>query len=733
MKTEKIITELLEQMTLVEKIGMVHGNGLFQNKGVERLGIPSMKFSDGPMGVRNEFQNDKWIPLGNTDDYVSYLPSNSAIASTWDVDVAYEVGKVLGAEARGRGKDMILAPGINIKRSPLCGRNFEYLSEDPVLTAEMAVALIKGIQQNDVAACVKHFVANNQETNRLHVDTKVNERTLQEIYYPAFRQSVQRADVYSVMGAYNRLNGTYCCENNLLLKEVLRDQWGFEGIVISDWGAVHNTLDAGQAALDIEMSVFDNFDEYCLAEPLKQRILDESVDMACLDAKVRNILRVMFKLKMIGKEAVHRKNGSYNTMAHRQVLKKAAEKSVILLKNDSKLLPLGNTYHKKIAVIGCNADRIHSGGGGSAEIKALYEISPLLGIKMEFGGNAEIVYEPGYYIPEKKELNGENWQASSVDDKEKIQQQIRRMREEKRRLKKEAFYSDLSEIEEEYHRRALKLAEESDIVLFVGGLDHEYDIEGEDRPCMKLPYHQDELITKLLKVRPDTIVTMIGGSPVEMPWEEKAGTILWSYYAGMESGTALAGILTGRINPSGKLAETFPRVYEDTPTGHNGQFGKDNMVCYEEEIMVGYRHYEKNDILPMFCFGHGLSYTEFAYHDLQVKQDNDEKDRVSISFDIENVGQIDGREIVQIYVRDEECTVIRPEKELKAFKSITLKAGSVCRVEITLDSMAFSFYDEKKHDFCVEPGIFEICVGNSTQNILLHQKIKYPNCSKQNV
>ena len=283
MKTEKIITELLEQMTLDEKIGMVHGNGLFQNKGVERLGIPSMKFSDGPMGVRNEFQNDKWIPLGNTDDYVSYLPSNSAIASTWDVNVAYEVGKVLGAEARGRGKDMILAPGINIKRSPLCGRNFEYLSEDPVLTAEMAVALIKGIQQNDVAACVKHFVANNQETNRLHVDTKVNERTLQEIYYPAFRQSVQKADVYSVMGAYNRLNGTYCCENNLLLKEVLRDQWGFEGIVISDWGAVHNTLDAGQVALDIEMSVFDNFDEYCLAEPLKQRILDESVDMACLE------------------------------------------------------------------------------------------------------------------------------------------------------------------------------------------------------------------------------------------------------------------------------------------------------------------------------------------------------------------------------------------------------------------------------------------------------------------
>lgn len=409
------------------------------------------------------------------------------------------------------------------------------------------------------------------------------------------------------------------------------------------------------------------------------------------------------------------------------------DNQLILLKNDSKLLPLGNTYHKKIAVIGCNADRIHSGGGGSAEIKALYEISPLLGIKMEFGGNAEIVYEPGYYIPEKKELNGENWQASSVDDKEKIQQQIRMMREEKRRLKKEAFYSDLSEIEEGYHRRALKLAEESDIVLFVGGLDHEYDIEGEDRPCMKLPYHQDELITKLLKVRPDTIVTIIGGSPVEMPWEEKAGTILWSYYAGMESGTALAGILTGRINPSGKLAETFPRVYEDTPTGHNGQFGRDNMVCYEEEIMVGYRHYEKNDILPMFCFGHGLSYTEFAYHDLQVKQDNDAKDRVSISFDIENVGQIDGREIVQIYVRDEECTVIRPEKELKAFKSITLKAGSVCRVEITLDSMAFSFYDEKKHDFCVEPGIFEICVGNSTQNILLHQKIEYPNCSKQNV
>ena len=569
-RTEKEIESLIRKMTLDEKISMIHAASLFRSGGVERLGIPGIETSDGPMGVREEFMSDRWIPAGNNDDRVSYLPSNSALASTWNPYRAYEIGKVLGAEARGRGKDVILAPGINIKRSPLCGRNFEYMSEDPKLTATLAVPFIKGIQDNDVAACVKHFAANVQETDRLMVDEKIDDRTLHEIYFPAFKAAVQEGHAYSVMGAYNKVNGYHCCENKQLLDKVLREEWGFDGAVISDWGGVHLTKEAAECSLDLEMSVFPDFDEYMLANPLKELIQKGEVSEEAVDAKVRNLLRMMFRLKMIGKEKADRKTGTYNTPDHRNMILRAAEESMILLKNERQALPLDAAKIKKLVVIGQNAVTIHSDGGGSAEIKALYEICPLMGLKCYLGGGTQVKYVKGYHVPEKPKTFDHNWQADSLDDLKDSTAGILVREEdvpENHRAQENERLAQLKREQEEVHEKnkalfaeAVEAAKDADAVIFVGGLNHYIDSEGADRVDMKLPYEQDMLIEELLKVRKDMIVTLVGGSPVEMPWRDKARAILWSYYAGMETGTAFAKILFGDINPSGKLAEMYMRT-----------------------------------------------------------------------------------------------------------------------------------------------------------------------------
>jgi beta-glucosidase len=412
---EEIIEELLSQLTLEEKVRMIHGEGLFQSGGVERLSIPPMIMSDGPMGVRKEFEQASWINIGSTYDMVSYLPSNSALASTWNKELAYETGKVLGAEARGRGKDVILAPGINIKRSPLCGRNFEYMSEDPKLIEELVVPFIRGIQENDVAACVKHFAANNQETARLSVDTEVDERALREIYFPGFKAAVKEGETLTLMGAYNKLRGEHCCESKFLLGKVLREEWNFDGAIISDWGGVHNTKNAAESELDIEMSVTPEFDEYYMANPLLRAVKNGEIEEAVIDKKIRNILRTMLRLKMLGEVKENRKSGSYNTPQHRETILNTAREAVILLKNENKRLPIRRHGLKRLAVIGRNAEMLHSDGGGSAEIKALYEISPLMGLKKALGGNVQLSYAKGYYVPEKDEKNEINWQQDSLN------------------------------------------------------------------------------------------------------------------------------------------------------------------------------------------------------------------------------------------------------------------------------------------------------------------------------
>ena len=716
---EKQIEELLAQLTLDEKIGMVHGNGLFRTEGVERLGIPALKSSDGPMGVRNEFDNAHWVTVGTTDDYVSYLPSNSALASTWNRELAKTAGQVLGEEARGRGKDVILAPGINIKRSPLCGRNFEYMSEDPKLVEELTVPLIEGIQENDVAACVKHFAANSQETDRLWVDTIVDERTMREIYLPGFEAAVRKADTYSLMGAYNLLNGTHCCENKELLDDLLREEWGYDGTVISDWGAVHKTKEAAECSLDVEMSVFDNFDDYVLANPLKEAVKKGEIDEKHIDDKVRNILRMMFRLKMIGEKASERKTGTYNTPEHRQAILDAARESVILLKNEDNRLPIQTEGLKKLAVIGCNGAQIHSNGGGSAEIKALYEISPLMGLKTKLGGNVEVAYAKGYYIPEKEAESDENWQAASLEDQksEEYQAAMKAKEEKEKKLAEEAKIKNKELMEE-----AVALAASCDEVIFIGGLNHDWDVEGFDRPDMKLPYGQEELIAALLEVNPNTVLTFVAGSPIEMKnFADKAKAIVWCYYAGMEGGNALAEVLLGKVNPSGKLAETFPKSYADCVTAKNGEFAKEGRVEYKEGIYVGYRYFEKENVKPQFCFGHGLSYTEFVYKDLKVAVNGK---NAEVTLTVQNTGKMAGAEVVQVYVTDKEASVDRPLKELKGFAKVALQPGEEKKVTIGLSERDFAFYDVEKKDFVAETGEFESLVGASAEDIRLKETIE---------
>lgn len=712
--TEIYINELLSQLTLEEKIGMIHGAGLFRTEAVERLGIPPLTMSDGPMGVRAEFADNEWRSVGTTDDFVSYLPCNSAIASTWNRELAGKAGEVLGEEARARSKDVILAPGINIKRSPLCGRNFEYMSEDPRLVEEMVVPMVKGIQKGDTAACVKHFAANSQETERLWVDTIVDEQTLEEIYFPGFQAAVEKGGIFSLMGAYNLLNGDHCCTSKSLLNKKLREEWKFDGMVVSDWGGVHDTVKAAESGLDIEMDVTYEFDKHNLAKPLLEKIKAGELSEDLVDEKVRNILRLMLRLKMIGEQKEERKRGSYNTKEHQQAVLEVARESVILLKNEKQILPLNIDKVKKVAVIGGNAAAIHSNGGGSAEIKALYEISPLMGIKKILGGNAKVSYVPGYVLPEKKQGDGTNWQAESTQHDWSGERKEKTLSAEEIRKAEEKKAACL--------REALELAKESDTVIFVGGLNHVYDVEGQDRADMKLPYGQDELLAALLKEVPDTVVVMFAGSPVEMPWLSEAATVVWSYYAGMEGGTALAEVLFGTVNPSGKLAETFIKTAGQCPAHTIGTFGKKDKAEYKEGRMVGYRYYDTEETEVHFCFGHGLSYSHFVYKDLQLQKEGEE---VEVSLTVKNDSTVDGKETVQIYVAEKDAKEGEPSHQLKAFEKIFIKAGEEKLVTFVLTKRDFSHYDVEKHAFVVCGGTYEIQAGTSSRDIFLRENIRY--------
>ncbi|GKU24522.1 beta-glucosidase family protein [Clostridium folliculivorans] len=667
------IKKIIEEMTLEEKVSMIHGNGLFRTEAVERLDIPALTMSDGPMGVRKDYKNDKWEDMGNTYDYATYFPSNMALASTWNPDRAYEFGISIGSEARARGKDVILGPGINIIRTPLCGRNFEYMSEDPHLISKMAVPFIKGVQTKDTAACVKHFAANNQEYERLNINVEMDDRALNEIYLPGFKAAVEEGNSYTIMGAYNRLRGEHCCESDYLLNDVLRKQWGYDGVVISDWGAVHNTETAARYGADIEMNVTDNFNEYFLADPLIEKVKAGLIDEKFIDEKVERILKLMFKLNVFSEKRVR---GSYNTLDHREAALNIARESIVLLKNHDNLLPLNDDKVKSLAVIGENADKQHSNGGGSAEIKALYEYTPLMGLKMRLGGNTKIQYAKGY-------------------------------------SKDEALKAELL-------NEAVNLAKSSDEVIIVVGLDHDFDVEGKDREDLTLPYNQDELVKAVLEVKPDAIVVNISGSPICMEqWINEAKAVVHSFYAGMEGGYALAEVLFGNVNPSGKLPVTFPKELSDSPAHCIGDFPGVETVEYKESIFVGYRYFDTKDIEPRFEFGHGLSYTKFEYSDLTIIVDSSEEINIELSFNITNTGGTAGAEIAQVYVSDLESSLVRPKKELKAFKKVFLEIGETKLVTLRLNKEDLSFYNDKENKWVCEAGEFKLLVGSSSSDIKL--------------
>ena len=667
--TKDKIEKLISQLTLQEKVGMIHGNGFFVTKGVERLGIPPFRTSDGPRGVRKDFENDAWKDIGLSYDYVSYLPCNSALAATWNRALSHAAGKLLGKEARGRGKDMILAPGINIMRTPLCGRSFEYMGEDPYLVSEMVVPLIQGIEENDVAACVKHFAVNNQETRRLDVDVDVSERALREIYLPGFEAAVRRGKVKGVMGAYNKLRGTHCCHHDYLLNEILRKEWGFAGITISDWGGVHDTGEALRMIEDGEV--------------------DRKKALAKIDEKVRHILNVMDKLHMLGGD---RCAGGYNDYEDKAALRQAARESIVLLKNDREILPLCRKKIRKLLVVGENANRQHAPGGGSAEIKALYEITPLMGIQMLLGGNTEVVYKPGYYNEDIGNIwadsgDSENGQADSLKQDDGAVQS--------------SPEPAADTVSEERLRRQKEMNER---------------------------YLQDRLITELLKVRPDTVVTLVAGSPVDMSaWLDDVSALVFSWYAGMEGGIALAEVLFGAFNPSGHLPETFPVSEKDCPASAVGEFPGGDKVCYNEDIFVGYRYYDTCDVATAFPFGYGLSYTDFVMTGIraEVIEDTAESKGVKVSFDISNIGSRAGAQVAQIYVADKYPRVKKAAKELKAFEKIYLEAGETREVTLMLEREAFTYYDEESHSFKVDAGSYMLLLAKNAEEIVDITEIEF--------
>ncbi len=711
---ETWIKELIEQMTLEEKIGMIHGKAFFKNDGVERLGIPELVMSDGPCGVRFDYQDDGWVPVNEELAFVSWLPAGTSIAATWNTELAHIVGSILGEEARGRGKDVILAPGINIQRTPLCGRNFEYMSEDPYLTGEMVSEEILGIQEHDVAACVKHFAMNNQEIDRIGVDVIADERTINEIYLPAFKAAIDKGKSYTIMCSYNRLNGPYVSESEYLLNDILKDKWGYDGVVISDWGAAHSTAECALAGLDLEMGVMPDFDNYFFAKPLLEAVNNGEVPEDVIDDKVARLLRLYKRLNMF--EGDKRKAGTYNMLSSHEKIHNIARESIVMLKNEN-VLPLKAENVKKVAVIGDAATRKLAYGGGSSEIKPLFEMTPLQGINMVLGGNSKIYYEKGYYVDNENNVNGDvDWQARSLDssaDRGEVSEAVEKIMNTRK----------------EYRDKALALAKECDTVIYVGGLNRAYDTEGFDRASFDMPYAQAILIEELLKVNPNTVICINSGAAVNMKsFAGDAKAILWNCMNGMTGGLALAEVIFGKVNPSGKLTSTFAYDLADYSSHSIGDYPgeKDEnglRTCrYEEGVYVGYRHFTTNNIKPLFCFGHGLSYSEFEYSDVCV--DTAGKKNIKVSLNVKNVSDITGKEVVQLYVTPINPAIDRPDKELKGFVKIELKPSEVKKVTFELNESSFAYYDTTSGSLKADSGKYEIHIGSSSEDIRLIAKIQ---------
>lgn len=704
---EERVENALSRMTLREKINIIHAQSKFSAPGVPRLGIAELWCTDGPMGVRPEVLWDEWEQARWTNDSCTAFPSLTALAATWDPEMALLYGKSIGEEARFRNKSVLLGPGINIYRTPLNGRNFEYMGEDPYLTATMAVPYVKGVQSNGVAVCVKHFALNNNEINRHTSNPIVDDRTLYEIYLPGFKAAAQEGGAWSFMGGYNLFRGEHASYNPILMNDILKGEWGWDGTVISDWGAVHDTKTAITGGLDMEFGSWTDgltggasnaYDNYFFANPYIKGIEDGTYSEEELNDKVRRVLRLTFRTAMNR----NRPFGSINSDDHVEACREIGQEGVVLLQNRNNLLPLNTDKVKKIAVIGENAIKMMTVGGGSSSLKARYEITPLDGLKARVGDEAEIVYARGYVGDTTGEYNGvvtgQNLEDSRSPD--------------------------------ELTAEAVQVAKDADVVLFFGGLNksNHQDAEDSDRLTLDLPYGQNELIEAIAKVNPNIAVINISGTGVAMPWTNKVASIMQAWYLGNETGNTLASVIMGDVNPSGKLPYTYYATLDQCGAhklgeypGHKGVDALGNEVWdmpYNEGIYVGYRFIDKNKLKPNFPFGHGLSYTTFKYGKATVdKKEGSMDDVFTVTVPVTNTGAVKGKEVVQLYISDLKSSVDRPVKELKGFNKVELAPGQTANVSIEVKGSDLGYFDADKHEWVVEPGDFEVLIGSSSADI----------------
>ena len=690
---EDRVKDALSRMTLHEKVMLCHAQSKFTSPGVPRLGIRQLNMSDGPHGVREEIEWNTWSAAKWTNDSIVAFPSLTCLAATWNRQLSHDFGHAVSEEFAFRNKDIMLGPGTTIARMPLNGRSFEYMGEDPYLAGEMAVPYIKAAQANGVACCLKHFFLNNQEKKRMYVNVNVSERAVNEIYLPAFKKCVEEANLWTMMGSYNKWNNVHCCENDSLLNKILKQQWGFDGAVISDWGGTHNTWEAATGGLDIEMGTDTNgktedrslgYNTYRLADAFEALLREGKISMDVLDDKASRVLRTIFRTSMNPKKVI----GSQCSEAHYDACSRIGEEGIVLLRNSNNLLPIVASQYKRILVVGDNATRNMTMGGGSSELKTKFDISPLEGLRALYGD--KIDFAPGYYAG--RALYNK---VDKLDPKK-----LAKMKEE-----------------------ALAKAKDADLVIFVGGLNKNtnQDCEDSDRDSYDLSYGQNELISALAQVQPNIIVVTFGGNPYAMPWINDIKALLHCWYLGSMSGKTLADVISGEVNPSGKLPVTFAKRQADYPCfqfGEEGYPGVDDQVYYKEGMYVGYRWFNTKKVAPLFPFGFGLSYTTFKYGKATLSAKEMTADgSLTLTVDVTNTGKRDGKEVVQLYIGDVKSSVDRPLKELKNFDKVSLKAGETKTITFTITADDLKYYSEQTHDWVAEPGKFRAYVCASETDV----------------
>lgn len=696
---EARVKDALSRMTLEEKVALCHAQSKFSSAGVPRLGIPELWMSDGPHGVRAEINWNDWGYANWTNDSITAFPALTCLAATWNPDMSAKYGKAIGEEARYREKDVLLGPGVNIYRTPMNGRNFEYMGEDPYLASVMCVPYIQELQKNGVAACVKHYALNNQELWRGHIDVNLSDRALYEIYLPAFKAAVEEGGAWSIMGAYNKIRGQHACHNDFTLNKILKDDWKFDGCVITDWGGAHDTYEAAVNGLDIEMGSYTNgltsesvftYNDYYLASPYLQMLKDGKVPMSTIDDKASRILRLIFRTAMNRQKPY----GSVATEEHYAAAREIGNEGIVLLKNapvvkkGAPLLPIDAAKYQNILVVGDNAVRLLNQGGGSSELKVKDMVSPLDGLCAAYGD--KVAYAKGYAAGRPMYGRADEIPQNVVDS---------------------------------LRAEAVEMAKKADLVVLVGGLNknHFQDCEGGDRLEYGLPFGQDELIEALLGVNKNLVLVLLSGNAVEMPWVSRVPAIVQGWYLGSMGGKSLADILSGAVNPSGKLPFSFPAKLTDCGAHAFDELsypGDSIKQEYKEDILVGYRWHDTKKIPALFPFGHGLSYTTFTYGKPMASAKAMAADgMLTVTVAVKNTGSIAGKEIVQLYVGDDKCSVLRPVKELKHFAKVALAPGEEKSVTFTLTPDDLKFYDEASAAWKYEPGKFKAYVCASSADV----------------